>query len=355
MRSERQAAGLSSRRRSARRQPRRAIARRPRSGPTESDLDEPAHRDLAAWSRENSVDRLDVQRITPRAILAVRALRTDFGQRTARNRGRAGRARLSRSSARRAPRDRPSIGHAEERNRRAPFSLARRGDRTGRRSACPSTGPAPSRRPIAMASYAPNGAGPTRAGSAGFVSRTRTTRFSMPTGRPQPPQVCMDFVLDSYERAAGSWFAKRGMKPARGDGRLDFDRYAIDNRRGVLAFEKFAAERRTCSTSSASLRRNASRFASARGFSEFLKTRAGIPARRHRGDSGVEKRRQGPSTRALDRNHRSDHRLSPWPGRSDASAEASHLGDDHGGGAAPQPAVSRATEGADPGRTRRAR
>jgi hypothetical protein len=59
-------------------------------------------------------------------------------------------------------------------------------------------------------------------------------------GRPWPPQVCVDFVLDSYERAAGTWFAPRGQPPARVRGALDFDAFAIKNRRGVLAFEQFA-------------------------------------------------------------------------------------------------------------------
>jgi hypothetical protein len=62
------------------------------------------------------------------------------------------------------------------------------------------------------------------------------------SGRPHPPQVCVDFVLDSYERAAGTWFRPRGKEPAREVGLLDFDDLGIKNRRGVLAFEKFAED-----------------------------------------------------------------------------------------------------------------
>lgn len=62
------------------------------------------------------------------------------------------------------------------------------------------------------------------------------------SGRPHPPQVCVDFVLDSYERASGTWFAPKGGDPARTIGALDFDAHGITNRRGVLAFEKFAEE-----------------------------------------------------------------------------------------------------------------
>ena len=61
-------------------------------------------------------------------------------------------------------------------------------------------------------------------------------------GRPWPPQVCVDLVLDTYERASGTWFAPRGEEPRRVKGGLDFDGHGIVNRRGVLAFERWASE-----------------------------------------------------------------------------------------------------------------
>jgi hypothetical protein len=60
-------------------------------------------------------------------------------------------------------------------------------------------------------------------------------------GKPYPPEVCVDFVLDSFERAQGTWFTPRGQPPARVVGGLDLDSEGIKNRRGVLAFEAFAA------------------------------------------------------------------------------------------------------------------
>ncbi len=62
-------------------------------------------------------------------------------------------------------------------------------------------------------------------------------------GRPHPPQVCVDFVLDSYERASDTWFSPLGEKPERRSGRLDFNSFGIENRRGVLALEEFAQEK----------------------------------------------------------------------------------------------------------------
>jgi hypothetical protein len=60
------------------------------------------------------------------------------------------------------------------------------------------------------------------------------------SGRAWPPQVCVDFVLDTFERASGTWFAPRGSKPARIRGRLDFKDTGIVNQRGVIAFGDFA-------------------------------------------------------------------------------------------------------------------
>jgi hypothetical protein len=59
-------------------------------------------------------------------------------------------------------------------------------------------------------------------------------------GRPTPPEVCAEFVLDSYERAAGTWWAPKGSVPARVAGKLDFDREGVKNRRGVIALAAYA-------------------------------------------------------------------------------------------------------------------
>lgn len=60
-------------------------------------------------------------------------------------------------------------------------------------------------------------------------------------GNPWPPEVCMDFVTDSFERASGTWFARRGEPPKRTVGLVDFSVLSKQNRRAVLGFEKFAA------------------------------------------------------------------------------------------------------------------
>jgi hypothetical protein len=62
------------------------------------------------------------------------------------------------------------------------------------------------------------------------------------SGRPRPPQVCIDFVLDTFERASGTWWQARGQAPERTFGRLRFDEAAMANRRSVERFVEFARE-----------------------------------------------------------------------------------------------------------------
>ncbi|HXK19893.1 MAG TPA: hypothetical protein VNG33_18915 [Polyangiaceae bacterium] len=60
------------------------------------------------------------------------------------------------------------------------------------------------------------------------------------SGRPRPPQVCIDFVLDTFERASGTWWEPRGGQRQRVIGRLQFDDTAMENRRSVERFIEFA-------------------------------------------------------------------------------------------------------------------
>jgi hypothetical protein len=59
-------------------------------------------------------------------------------------------------------------------------------------------------------------------------------------GRPRPPQVCIDFVLDTFERASGTWWQSRDQGRQRVLGRLHFDDPGLANRRSVERFIEFA-------------------------------------------------------------------------------------------------------------------
>jgi len=59
-------------------------------------------------------------------------------------------------------------------------------------------------------------------------------------GRPKVPQVCIDFVTDTLERAGGTWWAAAGAERRRIKGSIDFDEIGIENRRSVDVFIRFA-------------------------------------------------------------------------------------------------------------------
>ena len=60
-------------------------------------------------------------------------------------------------------------------------------------------------------------------------------------GRPRVPQVCIDFITDTWERSSGSWYRPRGEQRNRVQGRLDLTGYGIDNVRSVESLVDFAS------------------------------------------------------------------------------------------------------------------
>lgn len=62
-------------------------------------------------------------------------------------------------------------------------------------------------------------------------------------GRPRVPQVCIDFVFDTFERLGGSWYGQENAPRARPVGRVDFDALEMENRRNVEEFLALAERR----------------------------------------------------------------------------------------------------------------
>ena len=61
-------------------------------------------------------------------------------------------------------------------------------------------------------------------------------------GRPMVPQVCIDFIIDTFERAGGSWWNPRGETLGKTTGRVDFDALGMENRRNVEHFLELAGK-----------------------------------------------------------------------------------------------------------------
>jgi hypothetical protein len=62
------------------------------------------------------------------------------------------------------------------------------------------------------------------------------------SGRPKVPQVCIDFITDTIERASGTWWAQQAGERKRLRGGIDFDDVGIENRRSVDVFIRFAED-----------------------------------------------------------------------------------------------------------------
>jgi hypothetical protein len=59
-------------------------------------------------------------------------------------------------------------------------------------------------------------------------------------GTPHVPEVCVDFLLDTLERAAGTWWASEGEPRERRIGKLDFEVFDRERLRRVPEFVQFA-------------------------------------------------------------------------------------------------------------------
>ncbi|MEZ4225619.1 MAG: hypothetical protein R3B13_32000 [Polyangiaceae bacterium] len=59
-------------------------------------------------------------------------------------------------------------------------------------------------------------------------------------GKPAPPQVCIDFITETLERSAGTWWRNRGDRREKRVGRLSLDELISGDRRQVPSFVAFA-------------------------------------------------------------------------------------------------------------------
>jgi hypothetical protein len=59
-------------------------------------------------------------------------------------------------------------------------------------------------------------------------------------GNPTPPQVCVDFIFDAWERAHGTWYQKRKTTPGRTEGTIDFSLLPELSRRHIASVLEYA-------------------------------------------------------------------------------------------------------------------
>lgn len=200
----------------------------------------PLHRDVLSFAHREGFDRMTVKRITDDALLAD--LR--FGDTTLRTVVAAKGAKLSIECFAEPKEKRAAAAASLEQNRwRLRAEAAMREVVTQQLDeALPFDRPRDEKGPDKDGMLRPYWLTAYKNGRPGFEVDGQSYAVFLPDGRAQPPQVCVDFVLDTYERASGSWYAPRGASPGRPPGRLDINAHGIQNRRGVLGFHKFAGD-----------------------------------------------------------------------------------------------------------------
>lgn len=207
---------------------------------SKTELGEPLHRDLRALGRETGFVRARVSRRTSRALLTE--LR--FGDLWVKTLLESDGAALSIAchDAPRGEREQIARHRSEGARRRAALARLRTAIDQQVAEAVPFDRPKDEKTAERDGQLRPAWRWAYQRGQPYFSYEEQSYPVFDSRGRPLPPQMCVDFVLDSFERASGTWFSARGAELGRTIGGLDFDELGIKNRRAVLAFEKFAAD-----------------------------------------------------------------------------------------------------------------
>jgi hypothetical protein len=203
----------------------------------QDELATPLHRDIAALADEVGFDRAAIVRLTDKAII----LDLRFGERTARavaaTEGASARLECLAEDA--ATRDEIAAYRAKGAPKRRALRAIREAVTSivaeSMRFDRPLDEKGPDKdgqlRPLWMTAYLQ--------GRASFQSEDRTYPVFDMQGRAWPFEVCVDFVLDSFERASGTWFRPKGEALGRTIGRFTW----VDDMRqtrGVIGFAERA-------------------------------------------------------------------------------------------------------------------
>ncbi|HEY4119699.1 MAG TPA: hypothetical protein VGM56_17650 [Byssovorax sp.] len=201
---------------------------------TADALGAPLHRDLRALAEEVGFDRASIDRRTDGAILAT--LR--FGDVSARAVLASTGARLSLACVAedKAGRDAVAAARARSAPRVAALAALRETVTIEVLEALRFDRPPDEKTDERDGQLRPAWIGAYLQGRRSFDFEGTTFPVFDAEGRAAPPQVCVDFVLDTFERASGTWFEDAGAPPRRVTGRLEFDGALVKNRRSVVAF-----------------------------------------------------------------------------------------------------------------------
>lgn len=198
------------------------------------------HREIESLTAESGADRMSVDRLTEKAA----RVRLYFGDASLRAVADDDGSRLRLACVERMPPENPKIAEIQRENktRRAALASVRRATRDMVRERLRFDEPLEeegqqdgSLRPLWRWTY--------DHGGHGYRFNDIPYQVFDGLGRPYPPQVCVDFVLDAYERASGTWFGTSGQERGRTTGTIDFDALGVENRRSAANLADFAVAR----------------------------------------------------------------------------------------------------------------
>ncbi len=206
-----------------------------------ASLAEPLHRDVAALADTEGFDRMKISRLTKTGIDAELRFGSTWAKAVLSSDG----AMLSLRclDAPRETRDAIALELGKTAWKRAAIANLRKAVGDGVFDANPFDHPRGFEGPDRDGELRPYWTSAYLRGASSFTDDDQTYPVYRADGRPYVPEVCVDFVLDSFERAGGSWYAPRGEPPGRSIGRLSFDSYKPENKRGVIGFGAFAESR----------------------------------------------------------------------------------------------------------------
>ncbi len=205
---------------------------------TRQGLSEPLHRDLRHLMEREGVDRVDVEHLGSSALVARLRLKDRWLSAVLRSNG--PELELECVDADRDHRDALSTWQEEDRVRRNALAELRKSITAFVTEKPRFDRPRDAEDHLNDGELRPLWNWAYKTGRSGFTLDEKSYAVFDSRGRPTPPQVCMAFVLDAFERASGNWYETIDNPRGRTRGTLDFDEHDIQNRSGVLAFAEYA-------------------------------------------------------------------------------------------------------------------
>jgi hypothetical protein len=211
-----------------------------RVAPKKEDLGEPLHRDVRALRDRVGFDRMKIEHLANKSIVASLRIAGEWTHALVTADG--AHLELGCLDAPREARERMlAAAHADEPRRRALAAL-RDAVSILVEERLPFDRPRNAEDHLSDGQLRPSWRWAYQRGDHGFGHDEQGYPVFDADGRPYPPETCVEFILDAYERGSGTWFRPASEPRGRTAGGLDFDALGLLNRSGVIGFSLWAGD-----------------------------------------------------------------------------------------------------------------